>query len=96
VRPSIPVDLPESETAFVDERTETTVTLLADGGLLVDGEEVALEDLEPRLRRIHRGSGSDIVFIQADRQVVFERIVEVMDASHASGLRSISFIVERK
>ena len=96
VRPSIPVDLPETETARVEEQPDVTITLFANGRILLNGDEVSAERLARNLRRIHLVRGSEEVVIQADRNVVFERVVDVMDISNQSGMKSISFLVERE
>jgi biopolymer transport protein ExbD len=96
VRPSIPVDLPETETARVEEQPDITITLFANGKILLNGDEMSADRLARNLRRIHLVRGSEEVVIQADRNVVFERVVEVMDISNQSGMKSISFLVERE
>jgi len=96
VRPSIPVDLPKTETARVEEQPDVTITLFANGRILLNGDEVSAERLARNLRRIHLVRGSEEVVIQADRNVVFERVVDIMDISNQSGMKSISFLVERE
>jgi biopolymer transport protein ExbD len=95
IRPSIPVDLPKSESAQVDEQSDITITLFENGGIQLNGKDVTADALERRLRRLRLMRDSDEVVIQADRGVVFERVVEIMDISNRSGLKSISFLVER-
>jgi biopolymer transport protein ExbD len=96
VRPSIPVDLPETETARVEEQPDITITLFANGKILLNGDEMSADRLARNLRRIHLVRGSEEAVIQADRNVVFERVVEIMDISNQSGMKSISFLVERE
>jgi len=96
VRPSIPVTLPETETAEIQEQPETTITIFADGRILFNDEEVTEEKLARKLRLASTLGLSQEVVIQADRGVVFERVVEVMDISKKSGMKTISFLVEQK
>jgi len=96
VRPSIPVALPETEIAEVHELAEITITIFKDGGLLLNGNAITDERLASRLKRLHAFQRSEEVVIQADRGVVFGRVVEVMDISKSSGMEKISFLVEQK
>lgn len=96
VRPSIPVTLPETEIAEVHEQAEITITIFEDGRLLLNGNEVTAERLAARLIGLHALKRSQEVVIQADRGVIFERVVEVMDISKRSGIEKISFLVEQK
>jgi biopolymer transport protein ExbD len=96
VRPSIPVALPETEIAEVHEQTEITITIFKDGKLLLNGNVVTDERLAARLKRLQIFRRSQEVVIQADRGVVFERVVEVMDISKRSGMEKIFFLVEQK
>jgi len=95
-RPSIPVALPETETAEVHEEPEIIITLFKDGSILLDNEAVSERSLARKLQRAYAYNRSREVVIQADRGVVFDRVVRVMDISKKSGAESISFLVEQK
>jgi len=95
-RPSIPVSLPETETAELHERPEVTITILKSGGLLLNGEAVQKEKLSRLLKRIYGFQRSKEVIIQADKEVSFEKLVEIMDISKKAGAKNISFLVEHK
>jgi biopolymer transport protein ExbD len=94
--PSIPVTLPETESAEVQEQPEMTITIFQDGRLLLDGEIVSEDKLSRRLQRLSAYGRSKGVSIQADRGVAFGRVVEIMDISKKSGVQTISFLVEQK
>jgi biopolymer transport protein ExbD len=95
-RPSIPVTLPETETAELSEEPEIVVTLFKDGSMLLDNEPVNERTLARKLQRSYAYSPSRGVVIQADRGVLFDNVVRVMDISKKSGAESISFLVEQK
>lgn len=95
-RPSIPVALPETESAEVQKQPEMSITIFQDGHLMLDGEVVSEDTLFRRLQRFSASGRAEGVVIQADRGVPFGRVVEVMDISKKSGVRSISFLVEQK
>ena len=95
-RPSIPVELPEAETAQLNEKPEVSITIRKDGILLLNGEIIAEKKLESSLNRIYAFQRSKEVVIQSDKEVQFGRIVEIMDISKKAGARNISFLVEQK
>ena len=96
VRPSIPVALPETETAELHEKPEVSITIKKDGTLLLNGEPVAEEKLLRSIRTIYIFQRTKEIVIQSDKDVPFGRVVEVMDISKRAGAKSISFLVEHK
>ena len=96
VRPSIPVALPETESAEVQDQPEMTITIFQDGRLMLEGAIVSEDALSRRLRRLSVSGRAEGIVIQADRGVPFGRVVEIMDLSKKSGVRTISFLVEQK
>ena len=95
-RPSIPVALPETETAELSEDPEIVITLFKDGSMLLDNEPVNERTLARKLQRSYAYAPSKGVVIQADRGVLFDNVVQIMDISKKSGAESISFLVEQK
>ena len=95
-RPSIPVELPEAETAQLNEKPEVSITIRKDGILLLNGKIITEGKLKSSLKRIYAFQRSKEVIIQSDKEVQFGRIVEIMDISKKAGARNISFLVEQK
>ncbi|MBA7639611.1 Tol-Pal system protein TolR [subsurface metagenome] len=96
VLPSIPVALPEAETAEVHEKPDISITIKSDGSLQFNGKPVSDDKLQRSLKRIYTFGQPKEVIIQSDKEVPFGRVIEVMDISKKSGARNISFLVERK
>ncbi len=94
--PSIPVDLPEAETAQLNEKPEVSITIRKDGILLLNGKIITEGKLKSSLKRIYAFQRSKEVIIQSDKEVQFGRIVAIMDISKKAGARNISFLVEQK
>ncbi len=95
-RPSIPVSLPEAETAVVSEAPENTVAIKTDGSILLNGKAMSDDKLLRSLRRMMLSGQSREVVILSDKEVAFGRVVEIMDISKKAGAHNISFLVERK
>ena len=96
IRPSIPVALPEAETAEISEKSDIIITIKNDGAILLNNQEVTDEKLFRMLRRNFILKGTYEVVIQSDKGVPFGRVIEIMDISKKSGARIISFLVEKK
>jgi biopolymer transport protein ExbD len=94
--PSIPVRLPETETAELHETPEPTVTLTAGGEIMLEDRVLTLEELGPALQAVFDARSTREVLIQADREVRFQRVVDVMDVSKKAGAENLSFLVERE
>ena len=95
-RPSIPVTLPETETAEVHAESYISVVVRKDGQILLSGTPVSEARLLRSLMRSYEMGEKREVVIMADREVPFGRVVEVMDVSKKAGTEGISFLVEYK
>jgi len=92
----VPVELPRTAaTALPAEQEEPlTVTLTAEGQLLIQTTEVAPEEFVPRLRAIAAERADDKVFLRADGSVPYERVAQVMGALNAGGFSSIGLVTD--
>ena len=93
ILPSIQVNLPESETALVNEPADLSLTIKQDRSLYLNDEAISKNRLEKVLRATFSRSPNGIV-IQSDRDVPFGFVVEIMDLTKKAGAESISFLVE--
>ncbi len=84
--------------AFSSEKVEDpnknykTIELHADK-IAVDGEEVAMEELSPRLSSFSKDGA---IFVRADEGIAYKRVVEVLDILQKLELRKISLITEKQ
>ncbi len=92
----VPVELPETAaTALPTEQEEPlTITLTADGRLLIQNTETEEAALVPKLRAIAAERRSDKVFLRADGAIPYERVMQVMGALNAGGFRNIGLVTE--
>lgn len=92
----VPVQLPEtSANALPTEQEEPlTVTVTAEGGLAIMTTEVAADELIPRLRAIAAERQGDKVYLRADGQIAYERVVQVMGALNAAGFNDIGLVTD--
>jgi biopolymer transport protein TolR len=92
----VPVELPRTAAgALPAEREEPlTVTLTADGRVLVMSAEVAAEDLIPTLRAVAAERRGDKVFLRADGAIPYAQVMTVMGALNAGGFRNIGLVTD--
>ncbi len=92
----VPVQLPETaaEALPVEQEEPLTVTLTADGTILLQRTETAASELLPKLRAIAAERTSDKVFLRADGEIPYERVVQVMGALNAGGFRNIGLVTD--
>jgi len=92
----VPIELPRTSAGALPSEQEEplSVTLTADGQVMVQDTQVAAEDLIPRLRAISEERRDDKVFLRADGAIPYERVVQVMGALNAGGFRNIGLVTE--
>ncbi|MDU8910422.1 protein TolR [Aestuariicoccus sp. MJ-SS9] len=92
----VPVELPKTAaTALPSEAEEPlTVTIAADGTIMIQTTEVARGDLVARLRAIATERADDRVFLRADGSVPYETVAQVMGALNAGGFASIGLVTD--
>jgi biopolymer transport protein TolR len=92
----VPVELPRTSADALPGESEEplTVTLTADGRILLQTTEVEPSDLLPRLRAVAAERTSNRVFLRADGAIAYERVVQVMGALNAGGFRNIGLVTE--
>ncbi|MEG5175307.1 biopolymer transporter ExbD [Microcoleus sp. B3-D7] len=76
----LPVNLPKAATSQVqDSPAKITVTIDAQGKLLVDKKSVNLEQIESTVRQVMGSNPNSLIVLNADRSVNHGNVVEVMD-----------------
>ncbi len=92
----VPVELPKTAAQSLPSETEEplTVTLTAEGTVLIMTSEVPRGDLVPRLRAIATERADDRVYLRADGVVPYEEVAQIMGALNAGGFSSIGLVTD--
>ncbi len=92
----VPIELPDTAANALptEEEEPLTISMTADGRLLIQKEETAEETLIPKLRAIAAERRSDKVFLRADGAIPYERVAQVMGALNAGGFRNIGLVTD--
>jgi biopolymer transport protein TolR len=92
----VPIELPRSAASALPTEQEEplTVTLTADGQVMIQTTPVPEDELIPRLRAIAAERTSDKIFLRADGAIPYARVAAVMGALNAGGFRSIGLVTD--
>jgi biopolymer transport protein TolR len=92
----VPIELPETAAnALPAEQEEPlSITMTADGKLLIQNTETAPSELITRLTAISAERTSDKIFLRADGAIPYARVAEVMGALNAGGFNNIGLVTE--
>jgi biopolymer transport protein TolR len=93
----VPVELPRTAAnALPGEEQEEplTVTITAEGIIMIQTTEVAETDLVPRLQAIAAERTSDRIFLRADGSNAWNRVAEVMGALNGAGFSNIGLVTD--
>lgn len=94
----IDMKLPVAQTAGPAQprRTEVIVNVKADGSLIVGDHPYELGSLQNMLGVLVKDFPDEQMILRGDKQVTYERIIEVMDAARSVGIRNIYFATVKK
>jgi biopolymer transport protein TolR len=92
----VPLELPKSAAASLPTEAEPplTVSLTADGLVMIETTEVPENQLIPKLRAIAGTRKSDKIFLRADGNLPYTRVAEVMGALSAGGFNNIGLVTD--
>ncbi|KHQ52596.1 MULTISPECIES: protein TolR [Mameliella] len=92
----VPVELPKTAAQALpsDPQEPLTVTLSADGKVLIQNTEIARDELVNRLRAIAAERSDDRVYLRADGSVTYSDVAQIMGALNAGGFSSIGLVTD--
>ncbi|MEO1453786.1 MAG: protein TolR [Pseudomonadota bacterium] len=92
----VPVELPKTaaEALPTEQEEPLTVTLTAEGGVMIQTTDVELGNLIPRLQAIASERDDDKIFLRADGAIPYEQVMQVMGALNAGGFGSIGLVTD--
>ena len=92
----VPVELPKTAAGALPavEEEPLTITLTADGRVVLQKTEVAREALVARLRAIAAERTDDKIFLRADGAVRYEEFAQILGALNAAGFANIGLVTD--
>ncbi|MCR9111876.1 MAG: protein TolR [Rhodobacteraceae bacterium] len=92
----VPVELPKTAANALpgEEEEPLTVTVTADGIVMIQTSEVARDELVAKLRAIAVERDSTRVFLRADGSVPYAQVMQVMGALNRGGFANIGLVTD--
>lgn len=92
----VPVELPKTAANALpgDQEEPLTVTLTIEGQILIQNAEIEDSALIAKLRAVAAERRNDKIFLRADSQIPYERVVQVMGALNAGGFSNIGLVTD--
>lgn len=91
----LPLDLPRVQADAPQAlRSALTLSVKADGQVLLDDQPIGEADWPLRLQRAAREDPAAELHLRADARVPYGRVAELMAAARAAGFARIGFVVE--
>jgi biopolymer transport protein TolR len=92
----VPIELPKTAASALPTEQEEplTITLTADGRILIQTSDVLPDELIPKLTAIAAERTSNKVFLRADGAIPYQRVAQVMGALNAGGFNNIGLVTD--
>ncbi len=91
----VPIDLPESRAAAVEEAPDQlTISIDRAGVIYIEDAAVPAGGLPAALEALDRGGEQPLVVLRADRSLEYGRVMQVMGELGRAGFTSISMVTE--
>ena len=90
----VDVRLPKVESSADSRDERLVVTVTRDQRIYVNDQVVNINLVGERLSNLSRSTGIDFVFLRADREVSYGRVMMVMDAIKKAGIEKVGMVTE--
>ena len=92
----VDVDLPKTAAGALpsDSEEPLTVTLTAEGAIVIQTTETPETEFLTRLRGIAQERADDKVFLRADGAIAYARVMQIMGAMNAAGFGNIGLVTD--
>lgn len=96
IESGLDVDLPEMN-AVSDKTSEVLVVSLSKEGVIaVKGQEIKVEDLQPRITELLKELKTESVILEGDSNAPLEQVMMVMDTARSAGAKNFSIAAKLK
>jgi biopolymer transport protein ExbD len=97
LKQEVPLELPLADNSrATQDLTQLTLTIAADGGVLLNSQPMLREALVTQLQAIYAERDDKTIFLEADRNLSYGQVVDVMDDCKAAGVTAIGVITKRE
>ena len=97
LKQEVPIELPLADNSrATQDLTQLTLTIAPDGGVLLNSQPMLREALVTQLQAIYAERADKTIFLEADRNLSYGQVVDVMDDCKAAGVTAIGVITKRE
>jgi biopolymer transport protein ExbD len=97
LKQEVPIELPLADNSrATQDLTQLTLTIAADGGVLLNSQPMLREALVTQLQAIYAERADKTIFLEADRNLAYGQVVDVMDDCKAAGVTAIGVVTKRE
>ncbi len=90
IQKGIPERLPFAQSSIEDKKEYIVVTITQDNIIYINKKEIASEILISELK-VYKNLNPEIkVFLNADKNVIYDKVIEVLDSIRRSGIEKVS------
>ncbi|GMA97532.1 biopolymer transporter ExbD [Pelosinus sp. IPA-1] len=93
---TIPINLPQAATAQQEMDKNINITVMQDGKVIFDQEEIPLSLLQKRIGVELVKQPENIFIVRADKQAEYGQVVAVLDELKLSGARRVAVATDQK
>ena len=91
----VPVELPKTDAKSLPaEQEPITITVNEDGLIYIQDNEIALDDLAPRLEAIARNGYDERIYLRADEDSDYGAVIKVMARVNAAGFSNLGLVTD--
>lgn len=90
------IKLPKAASVKVQEQLELVVFITKEGKIYLGSEEVKVGVLLKKLKRKVGATEKVVVIISADKNISYEKLIEVLDTVRQAGIEDIALAAEMK
>jgi biopolymer transport protein TolR len=89
----VPIDLPETAAKPMEGQTEPiNISVDPDGKVYIQDQEIAFEEVVPKLQAIAKNGVEDRIYVRGDRDADYGTVMRVMARISAAGFKKIGLI----
>ncbi len=91
----VPVDLPKTEAkSLPNDQEPLSITVLNDGRIFLQKNETQFDNLLPQIQAIAGDSFERRIFIRADGEAAYGKVMQVMARVNAAGYRNLGLVTD--
>lgn len=92
---TIPVSLPQASAILQDKPTQISVTVLENGSVMFNQEEIPVSLLAQRVNGTLLAQADTVFTLRGDKQVPYGQIIAILDTLKQAGASRVSVAVEK-